>query len=117
MFPTPTKHVLLAHRFKQTNAIQKNSERKETVNKFQKQPCTLILEFEVQLFIYTPNNSTCSAHFLFTLPFGAMLGPSCVVAYAQNTTPEIVQVRRRYRVRKPLGSGTFGTFVLRSRRT
>jgi hypothetical protein len=82
MFPMPTKHVLLAHRFKRTNAIQKNSGRKETANKFRKQPRTLVLEFEVQLFIYNPTTPTCSAHFLFTLPFGAMLGPSRVVACA-----------------------------------
>jgi hypothetical protein len=65
----------------------------------------------------TPTTPTCSAHFLFTLPFGAMLGPSCVVACARNTTLEIVWVHGRYRVGKPLGSGTFDTFVLRSRRT
>jgi hypothetical protein len=56
----------------------------------------LVLEFEVQLFIYNPTTPTCSAHFLFTLPFGAMLGPSRVVACARNTTPEIVRVCRRY---------------------
>jgi hypothetical protein len=114
MFPTPTKHVLLAHHFKRTNAIQKNSRRKETANKFWKQPCMLVSEFEVQLFIYTLTTPTCLAHFLFTLPFGAMLGPSCVVACAWNTTLEIVRVCGRYRVGKPLGSGTFGMFILRS---
>jgi hypothetical protein len=43
-----------------------------------------------------------------------MLRPSCVVACAKNTTLEIVWVCGRYQVGKPLGSGTFGTFILRS---
>ncbi len=45
-----------------------------------------------------------------------MLGPSDAGDRSQNTTLDIVRVRGRYRVGKPLGSGAFGTFILRSPR-
>ncbi|KAF8503826.1 kinase-like domain-containing protein [Russula emetica] len=55
--------------------------------------------------------SGSASRFLFPLLFGAMLGPS-QVAYSRNTTLDIVWVRGRYRVGKPLGSGSFGSVYL-----
>ena len=48
---------------------------------------------------------------LFVL--GAMPGLSDVEAYSHEAIPDIdiVRVHGRYRVGKPLGSGSFGTFI------
>jgi hypothetical protein len=100
--PTPTKHVLLTPE-RTGRKCRTNSETTRT----------LVSEFKEHLFVYTPPHCSTGYPLSFALPFGTMPKTSRAV---RNTTPDIVRVRGRYRVGKPLGSGTFGMFVLRSYR-